>query len=189
MGVIERFVRSKYPWIVKHKQLARAIYLSPAHKTYVAGEEFLYLGKHYKLALSNTAESALSFTGVEFILNRKYLSESGERFIKWYRWQALKTLEQRLEYYSVLAGLKPSEIKISNAKKRWGSCNSKGVINFSWRIIMAPMNIVDYVVVHELMHIAERNHSKKFWDKVGIYFPQYKQAKLWLGANQHKLVL
>jgi len=189
MGTIEKFVLRSLPWINKTQRLARKTYVPSVKNKFVDGEGFLYLGERYKLLISDTGDTPLSFTGKEFLLRRQYLPEARERFIFWYRNQALETLEQRVVLYGVPAGLKHSRIKISHARKRWGSCNSKGVLNFSWRLIMAPMKVVDYVVVHELAHILEHNHSKKFWDVVRIILPQYQQARAWLKQNQHQLVL
>jgi len=68
-------------------------------------------------------------------------------------------------------------LRITNARKRWGSCSVKGNLNFTWRLIMAPLQVIDYVVVHELVHIKEKNHSKNFWNHVSSYLPDYKQKR------------
>ena len=80
-----------------------------------------------------------------------------------------------------------SKIRITNNKSKWGSCSSKGVIAFNWRLIFAPKEILDYLVVHEMCHIAEMNHSKKFWDLVESILPEYKSAKSWLRVNGSRL--
>ena len=80
-------------------------------------------------------------------------------------------------------------MKITNALKTWGSCSHQGNLNFTWRLIMAPLNVIDYVVVHELIHLDEKNHSRIFWDKVEILIPEYKGYKEWLKKNGHLLKL
>jgi len=86
-------------------------------------------------------------------------------------------------------GLRYNRIKITNALKTWGSCSHQGNLNFTWRLIMAPLNVVDYVVVHELIHLDEKNHSRTFWEKVEILMPGYKEHKEWLKKNGHILKL
>ena len=71
-------------------------------------------------------------------------------------------------------------LKFNNAQKRWASCSPKNNLNFSWRLIMAPIGVVDYVVVHELVHLEEKNHSKEFWRKVKVLLPQYERYERWL---------
>ncbi|OGC23366.1 hypothetical protein A2291_06875 [candidate division WOR-1 bacterium RIFOXYB2_FULL_42_35] len=96
------------------------------------------------------------------------------------RGEALQKKSVRANYYSALSGLKYIRIKISQAKQRWSSCSSKGSLNFAWRLVLAPQFVIDYVVVQELAHLKHRNHPKGFWREVDLFFPAYKQAKLWL---------
>ena len=84
-------------------------------------------------------------------------------------------------------GLIYKSLKINNARTRWGSCGHKGNINFTWRLIMAPVEVVDYVIVHELAHLKEMNHSARFWYEVGRMMPDYKKHEHWLKLNGHVL--
>ena len=97
-------------------------------------------------------------------------------------------LTERTEYFSKLMGLQYSGIKITSAKKRFGSCNGKNSICYSWRLMQYPVEAIDYVVVHELAHRVEMNHSPKFWKIVEEYFPDYKQARKWLKDNGNELI-
>lgn len=101
--------------------------------------------------------------------------------------QALQTISARADFFSRVTGWKFKSIKVTKAESRWGSCGPNGSINFSWKLIMAPLNIIDYVVVHELAHITERNHSARFWDKVSAALPDYKERRKWLRENGAKL--
>jgi predicted metal-dependent hydrolase len=85
--------------------------------------------------------------------------------------------------------LKFSDIKIMNNKTRWGSCSSNGILKFNWRLIFAPKDVIQYLVVHEIAHIVHMNHSKKFWDLVEKIYPEYKGPKTWLKNNGAKLHL
>lgn len=89
-------------------------------------------------------------------------------------------LEQRVTYYSQKLGVSPSGLRVGRAKTRYGSCSSRGQLNFCWRILLAPMFISDYIVVHELAHLVHLNHSKAFYDVLGSVMPDYKEAQQWL---------
>ena len=98
-----------------------------------------------------------------------------------------KGLRSRCTWFSLQTGYTPADICISDARKRWGSCTHKGIINFSWRLIQAPPEIVDYVVVHELVHLGQPDHSKKFWEKVRKIMPDYERRRKWLRENERLL--
>ncbi len=104
------------------------------------------------------------------------------------REKAMEIIGPRVAHYSALSGYKPSDIKITSAKTRWGSCSPSGCVNFSWHLSLAPLEVVDYVVVHELVHLEEKNHSRNFWRKVERILPDYKEAYRWLGRNGHQLM-
>lgn len=97
--------------------------------------------------------------------------------------QAYITIKQRVDCYCEVTGLKYSKFSLSKARRRWGSCSSNGNIRFNWRLVLSPLPVIDYVVVHELMHLVVKNHSKKFWNKVGELIPNYKIQRKWLRAN------
>ncbi|MCK5569045.1 MAG: M48 family metallopeptidase, partial [Spirochaetes bacterium] len=105
----------------------------------------------------------------------------------WYKEQAYKKIRERLDRYSVVSDIQFKKFTISNAQKRWGSCSSRGNLHFSWRLIMAALRVVDYVVVHELVHIREQNHSAKFWKKVELLLPDYRSNRQWLKLNGYSL--
>jgi len=102
---------------------------------------------------------------------------------KGWRRVAREKINERCHYFSELTGYRPVAVKISNARKRWGSCGAKGMINFSWRLAMAPPPVIDYVVVHELVHLIERNHSSHFWRRVAEIIPDHRLHRRWLREN------
>jgi predicted metal-dependent hydrolase len=81
-------------------------------------------------------------------------------------------------------GVEYSSIKMSDAQRRWGSCSAKNALNFAWRLVMCPLSVIDYVVVHELSHITYKNHSTKFWSRVATVMPRYREALEWLRLNR-----
>lgn len=97
-----------------------------------------------------------------------------------YKKQAHDIIQERISYYSTITGLKFSKFRITSAKSRFGSCTSKGVLSFSWRLIFYPKEVIDYIVVHELTHLREFNHSRNFWERVELVLPEYKTHKKWL---------
>jgi predicted metal-dependent hydrolase len=102
---------------------------------------------------------------------------------RWYRQQAKAVVSGALELYRERMGVTYESLVIKDQKTRWGSCSSKGNLNFSWRLILAPKSVLDYVVVHELAHLREMNHSSRFWRIVEEYYGEYKAAERWLKEN------
>lgn len=155
-------------------------------KEFVNGEKFLYLGNYYNLKLIDNREILLDFKD-EFLLSKKYLSCAKNIFIIWYKRRACEKISQRVRWYTQKRGFEYNKINITNAQKRWGSCSHQGNLSFAWRLIMAPLPIIDSVVVHELVHLEVKNHSKAFWNKVESLDPEYKEHKDWLKNNGHLL--
>ena len=107
---------------------------------------------------------------------------------KWYIQEAYKRLEEKVIRYSEIIKVSPREMKVRNYKTRWGSCDRKGRLTFNFHLIKAPHSIVDYVVVHELCHMLQPNHSKFFWNEVAKYDPLFKEHKKWLKLNGAELI-
>ena len=95
----------------------------------------------------------------------------------WYRDQALACFSERIAYYADKLGVAQPQLRLSRAKTLWGSCNTRGVVHLHWRLIQMPLNLVDYVVAHELSHLIEMNHSPAFWQTVGRVYPDYLTAR------------
>lgn len=181
---INSFVFKKQCWIQTKQKQAHQYSKLVRSKKFINGEEFLYLGETYKLKIENCNQIELS----EYLLfPEKYLADARRKLIEWYKESAFGIIKERANWYSQSTGWKYQTIKITNAQKRWGSCSPKGSINFPWRLVMAPIGVIDCVVVHELAHIHEKNHSARFWNKVKIILPDYKQKMIWLKENRHFL--
>jgi predicted metal-dependent hydrolase len=182
-ATIFTFVQKKLKWILRHQQLARESYRPSVKREFVDGEGFLYLGDCHKLFVIRDVTQPLVVNEKKFLLSESFLPDAKQLFEQWYRKHAYEVIKDRVRLYAETAGLSFKRITITGARKRWGSCGPKGTLNFSWRLIMAPLMVVDYVIVHELVHLEERNHSRKFWEKVRLLFPDYQQAEKWLKAN------
>ncbi|MBI5182139.1 MAG: M48 family metallopeptidase [Nitrospirae bacterium] len=186
LDFIEKIIFKKRFWIKEKQEFVRDRYIKTAPREFVSGEGFLYLGDTYKLEIVDVLDMPIVFNN-GFKIARKNYDIAKEILIGWYQEQAYQKIAERVIWHSSLSGLKYNKIRISNALRRWGSCSAKGNLNFSWRLIMSPLRVIDYVVVHELAHIEENNHSKRFWDKVKIMMPDYEQHKEWLKENRHLL--
>ena len=184
-GTIRKAVKNKMSWILKKQRIARETFRPPVK--FIDGEEFLYLGEWRKLLVIPGASVPLVFNENEFLLSGTHLPEARRLFKKWYKEKAFEIINNRIKQYAERTGLKYTNISITSAKKRWGSCSLKGRLNFTWRLVMTPLAVVDYVIVHELAHLEEHNHSSRFWQKVRVLLPNYLQAKQWL-KNNHLLL-
>ncbi|MDD2251326.1 MAG: M48 family metallopeptidase, partial [Candidatus Cloacimonetes bacterium] len=110
-----------------------------------------------------------------------------ETLIKWYRQCFTEVVEERIEKYSLYLSVSPRKVVVKDQKTRWGSCSEKGNINLNWRLVMAPIEIIDYVVVHELCHLRIMNHSKDFWNLIESILPNYRESRGWLKVNGSSL--
>lgn len=107
----------------------------------------------------------------------RFVKNSSKKDLKKYRVEVLVLVKERLEYYNKFYNLKYNRISIRNQKSRWGSCSRKGNLNFNYKILQLPAEIRDYIIVHELCHLQEFNHSKNFWDLVSQTVPNYKEIR------------
>lgn len=186
-GQILKFAESKADWI-KAKQAQAKKNSTVARKRYVEGEKFLYLGQAYALEFVNHRKPALILDS-RFYLARSASPRARQLFVGWYKKQALRVISERVNLYAAKYCYTCRQIKITSARTRWGSCSPNGNLNFTWRLVMAPLAVIDYVVVHELVHLKVKNHSKDFWGQVGEILPDYKQYIAWLKANGPFLTL
>jgi hypothetical protein len=183
--VVEAAIEKKKLWIYQKMQHPQKYALNTPRKELKSGETFEYLGKNYKLKL-------IDEEGVFRFKNRFYLSANlkatgKELFVNWYQTKAREKMEPLIGYYANLLGVQYDKILVSDLRFRWGSCTPKKNLNFNWRLIKAPHFVLNYIIVHELVHLIEPNHSPRFWDLVAITYPKYEEAKEWLKRNGQKL--
>lgn len=179
---ILRMVEQKKDWIRATQERVKARYPIYTPKEYTSGEKFWFLGKTYPLEIVAARSPALRLDG-SFKLSSQASAKAPLIFKNWYRRQAASILAERVQWYASRYGFAYKKIRISSARTRWGSCSAKGTLSFAWRLVMAPMPVIDYVVVHELVHLQVKNHSKEFWGQVKEIMPDYKQKIKWLKEN------
>ena len=181
LDYIDNFIEKKIHWIKEKQELVKKNHALIKPKEFIDGENFLYLGNSYRLKITDKYKKVVLS---DFLyLPQNMQTKAQKALISWYKTQALEKITERVNWYANITGLKYESIKVTNAKKRWGSCSSKGRLCFNWRLILSPLNILDYVVVHELAHLEERNHSSRFWNKVKEIMPDHKQKYKWLKEN------
>jgi len=188
IGVIREFIEKNKAWIWKNILERKTIIKATPKKKFVENENFLYLGKNYKLSIVKANGFSLKFND-GFLLPEAKLDRAKEIFINWYKKQAKEKITERVKIYWNKINAKPKKINISNACYRWGSCGANNDLYFNWKLIMSPLEAIDYVVAHELAHLTEKNHSRKFWNRVKSIFPEYQKGKSWLKQNGHMLNL
>ena len=173
---INRFVFSKQDWI-KSKLSAVTTTLAK-FEDIINYEKALIYGTKYDITLSSNCKKIMLTDGCELVFPTKIAPEKRLKHLKnWYKKFAKSILATRLELLASNYGLKFSAFKITDTKGKWGSCNTRGLICINFRVIMLPPFIIDYILTHELCHLIEMNHSRKFWINVLNFYPQTKKAK------------
>ncbi len=181
---LDGLVKTKAPWILQRLLEFREFGPGPAPREFAAGESFSYLGRNYRLKIERSAGTAYPFAFLHggfltVTLGQRTFGGEAEVLIKravvdWYRRQAERRLAERVAVYARRAGLRPPPLLVREQEKRWGSCNSKGHLRLNWRVMMAPMRLVDYVVAHEVCHLLVRDHSRRFWKLLATILPDYE---------------
>jgi len=185
---IYSLINSKKTWIIEKQNQAYQKMQEAPPKHFIEGEQFLYLGKTYPLQIIDQQLEPLVLNG-RFLLAAGNQANGMQIFEKWYREQAARVIKPRTSELAEQYGFSYKIIRINGAKTRWGSCGPKGSLNFPWRLVMAPGDVIDYVIVHELVHLRIRNHTRRYWQSVKEIMPDYKQRLNWLHDNGHRLSL
>jgi predicted metal-dependent hydrolase len=184
---LDDIVKKKAPWILQRIVEFREFGPGPAPKEFLAGETYSYLGRSYRLKIeraTNVDRAVASLHGafLTVTLARGDAPDASEYLVRravvaWYRRQAERRLGERVAAYAARAGLRTPPVLVREQEKRWGSCSTKGELRFNWRVIMAPMSLVDYVVAHEVCHLVVRDHSMRFWKLLGTILPDYEERR------------
>ena len=187
---IERFIEKSRSW-VSQRLSERERSIRETKKGFAPDERFFYLGESYPLSIESNGNQGppLKLSFGKFILDQNRVNEARDLFTRWYKNEAKETLRERVDYYSHRLLLFPKAVRITSARSRWGSCSGDNRLSFSWRIMMASLDVIDYILIHELAHIREKNHSKRFWNYLESIIPDYKERRIWLKENGYSLCL
>jgi predicted metal-dependent hydrolase len=166
-------------------------------KEFVSGESFPYLGKQYRLKIIKSVNGLnnkchLINGRLQVEINKNLEGEKARDAVKealtnWYKIHATEKINDRLPHLAKKLGRKPTAVQIKDQKRRWASCSRTGVIRFNWKIIAAPVSVLDYLIVHELCHLFYQNHSISYWAKVRTIIPDFRRSRTWL--KDHSFII
>ena len=181
--LIDKFIVEKQNWVCDKTEEIKKCGSERQNFEIKDGSLIQMLGKDYPVNIS----SKVCFDGNTFLVTAQSSEEIKRQIIEIYNEAALKVITERTDYFSKLTGLIPSKVRIGTANTYWGCCSGKNSINFSWKLIMAEPQVIDYVIIHELCHTVEHNHSKRFWHMVQKIIPDYKERRIKLKDLEKKL--
>ena len=178
---IRQVVESKRQWIYEktnHPQKYRSL-PHPPGKELVSGESVLYLGRQYRIEIVETGLTEIQFAQ-RFLIPASKDPKRVETLREWYVRKAKEKIVPRVKQHARQLGVEVGEVRIVDNRYRWGSCTPNSNVNLNWRLIKAPMFVIDYVIIHELAHLIEANHTPRFWNIIRAQTPTMDKAKAWL---------
>jgi len=182
--VVRRAVACRSFWIYTKLAQKEKLSIPASSKEYVTGEGFWYLGRRYRLRLvDNDVGPVLQKSGAYFVMRRDCAARGFELFREWYREHLRPLADAIVAKYAPRIGARPASVAVRELRNRWGSCSRTGVLYFNWRAAQLPPRIVEYLVVHELVHLREPLHTKAFWRAVERVMPDYLERKQWLAEQ------
>jgi predicted metal-dependent hydrolase len=192
---LDAVVQAKARWITSRLRRVRPEEPRLGPREFLSGESYLYLGRQYRLAVQAGGESAevrLERGRLRVQVPRGFQEEERARAVRealagWYRERARERLTAQVGGWARRMGQEEPRVQVREQERRWGSC-SAGVVRFNWRIIQAPMRLVDYVVAHELVHLVHEAHDKAFWAALGRLLPDYEARREQLRATGPRLI-
>ena len=183
MNKIHDFINEKKKWVNKQQKIINNRLSDSAFDKDMA----LMLGSLYPIKIKTDQSKKLIFNGEEFLVCSSDQELIQSSLKKWYKKKFREVAIPRLTYFADKYNLSVNQVRIKEQKTLWGSCSSRNNINLNYLLIMAPMNVIDYVIIHELAHTIHRNHSSHFWKTVESMMPNFKEAKTWLKDYGYKL--
>lgn len=190
---MEEILHKKAPWILMKQAELKEIHRPARPKEFVSGEKLPYLGRNYRLKVHRNTRLKTPhfiFKQGRFIAEipdsytiDQQREELRKSFMTWAKDHARPKIEQRIQQFAPLLDVQPVGLTLKDQEARWGSCTKSGRILINWKIILSPLPIVDYIVVHELAHLRVPDHSREFWETVRSVLPDFEKRKEWLRVN------
>ena len=200
---IADFVEKKMDWIIKQRNIQQNREDMRLVRRFETDYSFPYLGEECLIEMQKAKKNQFSYEDGKIIIRTPYyddlltdydaaenkglIEKLQSDLKKWYKKQAYAYISKRGEYYQNIVGVTVTDVSIKSRKSQWGSCDSNGNLTFSWRLVMARPEAIDYVVIHELCHRKHMDHSRDFWNQVQKYMPDFKLQKQWLEENSVNL--
>lgn len=181
-------LREKAAWVVEKHQAFEQYREDIPDRVFDSGEKFPFLGKNRELVIESRQKHGVDEDSIR--LRKSAVEQSSVKQVlkNFYRSRAREYLTDRIDYYAERMGVEYKKLELRNQRTRWGSCSTGGTISLNWRIVMAPSEVIDYLVIHELAHLSEQNHNAEFWQRVEDYDPEYKAHAEWLEQNSVRLI-
>ena len=187
---IYAFLHEKAGWIEQARAKMQRLQPTANTYTYTEKEQIWFLGKQYPLHLVARVEGGLVFEPDRgFQLAKGQKAQAAQLLTEFYKRELRVRVARLIEVYARREGFHLTVVRITSARTRWGSCSSKGSLNFSYRLALTPPACIEYVVVHELVHTRIPNHSRQFWAEVARILPSYRQPREWLKKHGNSLPL
>lgn len=191
---VDETVFSKRLWIYRNLAEWRDLNATRVTREWVSGETFLYLGSRYRLQLVAGQDEILKLKDGRFLLQRSAVEQGGASaaqaaFEAFYREKGLRRLRERVAHFAPRVGVAAGAVQVKDLGYRWASCLKTGELHFHWKCLMAPLTVIDYIVVHELCHLQVRDHTDAFWNEVDKVLPDYRDRKEWLRLHGAELDL
>ena len=191
---VDETVFSKRMWIYRNLAEWRDLNATRVTREWVSGESFLYLGSSYRLQLVQEQDEPLKLKDGRFCLLRSVVENGGsyaahQAFEVFYKDKGLSRLKKRVAYFAAKVGVTAGSVQIKDLGFRWATCLKNGDQHFHWKCLMAPLTMIDYIVVHELCHLHHRDHTDAFWNEVDKVLPDYRERKDWLRLRGAELDL
>jgi predicted metal-dependent hydrolase len=187
---IPSLLKEKRRWILAKLAKCGHIRLLSAEKEVESGDTIPYLGRNLRVVKrKNDGEAhSIKVEGKRLVVSLKSTKARLNLVLEeWYRREAEKLIRKRVDELRSRLGITYGRLSIRGARTRWGSCSQKGNLNFNWKLMMAPEPVIDYVIIHELAHLKEMNHTKKFWSLVAQHCPQWRKHRKWLKDHEAEL--
>jgi len=182
-GVPELLAANKR-WLLQKLPVIKVMRLANSSPEIKIGDKIMFLGRDFTLVNHDGCKSdtETSMDNENLLINLPFnISDNPEDMLtQWYKKQAISVIDRRVKELSVKTGVDYNKVTVRSQRTRWGSCSQKRNLSFNWKLVMLPRLVLDYVVIHELLHIREMNHSRKFWELVYQYCPDYKKHRKWL---------
>ncbi|MCK4143619.1 M48 family metallopeptidase [Ralstonia pseudosolanacearum] len=180
---LTKLVEKKLPWIYRNVALWRELNRNVPHREFVSGETFYVEGQPCLLDVRDEASLPLSLEGNRLVVKRNALGKADELLKAMYRQLGYERLPRLIETYASRIGVKPGKLRVWELHNRWASCSVAGNLNFHWSVMTLPLDILEYLVAHEVVHLKHRNHTKEFWSEVERIYPGWRVATEWLRTN------
>lgn len=181
---LHSLLMDRYEWMKKHQAKVLEQKKKEVVHTYKEGDKFYFLGELFELKNTDSNHLLIDKESKTILINPNYCVK--HQLLQLYKIAAKREIINIAINISKMLDVFPKDYKISQAEKRWGSCSSKGIINLSYRLVMIPEEQIKYIVVHELSHLYEMNHSPKFWAVVEKMKPDYRENEKWFKENEYK---